>query len=91
MFRHHGTEEIIMGVKRAFDNTGAVWGQYGIVEALKKKREEMAKWQLDDREHVREFASTHIAELDVRITSEQRQADQEAQMRRYAQDNDDDE
>lgn len=90
VFRHHETEKIIMGVKRAFDNTGAVWGQYGIVEALKKKREEMTKWLLDDREHVREFASTHIAELDVRITSEQRQADQEAQMRRYAQDNDDD-
>jgi hypothetical protein len=64
------------------DSTGVVSGEFGMVEAYQRKKEEMRSWLGDPRSKVRAFAQTHIRTLDGIIASEQRRAENNHELRR---------
>lgn len=68
-------------VRAAIDNTGVVTGEFGLAEAWRARRESLKEWLLDERSAVKGFAEKHISELDLMITSEQRRAETEKEMR----------
>jgi hypothetical protein len=69
-------------VKISFDQTGVVMGKFGMVEAYRAKKQSILTWSDDLRPAVRNFAEVHSAELNVRIASEQKRADERIEMRR---------
>ena len=66
-------------------DTGGVWGEFGMVAAFRKKKEEIALWQKDSRPKVREFAASYVRRMEQQIASEQRSAEirKELRMRDY--------
>lgn len=78
-------------VRIAIDNTGVVSGEFGFVEAWRSRKESLTEWLTDERPAVRAFAGKHISELDLMITSEQRRAEAEREMRNRSYDEEDDE
>ena len=66
-------------------NIGGVWGEFGMVAAFRKKKEEIALWQSDSRPKVREFAASYVRRMEQEIASEQRSAEirRELRMRDY--------
>jgi ppGpp synthetase/RelA/SpoT-type nucleotidyltranferase len=66
-------------------NPGVVNGEFGMVTAYRKKKEEISLWQNDSRPKVREFAASYAKSMEQRIASEQRSAEirKELRMRDY--------
>ena len=77
-------------VRIAIDNTGVVSGEFGFAEAWRARKESLKEWLADGRPEVKAFAEKHIAELDLKIASEQRRAEAEKEMRKrsYGEDGD---
>lgn len=69
-------------VKDILENTGVVVGEFGMVEAYRAKKQSILVWVDDPRPAVRNFAEAHSSELDIRIVSEQKRADERIEMRR---------
>jgi ppGpp synthetase/RelA/SpoT-type nucleotidyltranferase len=69
-------------VNMAMQSTGGVWGEFGIVEALRRKREEAAPWLDDPRPKVKAFGVEYRRRMDGRIAAEQRRAEQEHELRK---------
>jgi ppGpp synthetase/RelA/SpoT-type nucleotidyltranferase len=65
----------LAGVTISFDNTGVVSGEFGMVDAIRRKKAAMEPWLADDRPEVRTFAETYIRQADLRIADEQRRAE----------------
>jgi len=55
-------------------------GEYGFVEAYKKRREEIQPWKTDKHEGVRRFALRYEEYLDRRIEDERKFADEEVNL-----------
>lgn len=68
----------------ALQNTGVVAGEFGFVEAYRRKKAEMDPWLSDPRPRVKGFAEKYVRELDLRIASEQRSAEQSKELRKRA-------
>lgn len=64
---------------------GGTRGEFGMVAAFRKKKEEIALWQKDSRPKVREFAESYVKRMEQQIASEQRSAEirKELRMRDY--------
>lgn len=71
-------------VENLIETTGVLSGEYGFVEAYRKKKADMFEWLCDDRAKVRQFAERYIRKLDQRIASEQRSAEAAVQLRRLS-------
>lgn len=69
-------------VEICFDKTGVVMGEFGFADAYRAKKQSILAWVDDSRLAVRNFAEAHSAELDIRIASEQKRADERIEMRR---------
>ncbi|MDP1558277.1 MAG: RelA/SpoT domain-containing protein [Nitrosomonas sp.] len=69
-------------VKISLDSAGVVRGEFGMVEAYRSKKEAITSWLSDEQKNVREFARTHIAELERQIIAEQKRADEGIAMKR---------
>jgi ppGpp synthetase/RelA/SpoT-type nucleotidyltranferase len=76
-------------VELSLHNTGGVWGEFGFVEAFRKKKEEIAPWLTDERPRVKAFAEGYLRGLDQRIASEQRSAEEASELRKRAFESDD--
>lgn len=63
--------------------TGQVWGEFGIVETYKSKKDEMKTWLQDSDEKVREFASKYVLTLDRQINTEQRRTEESIELRKH--------
>lgn len=63
-------------------NTGVVFGQFGIVEAYRRKKDEMSQWLGDPRPKVKAYAEEHIHQLEQRIASELRSAEMDIEIRK---------
>jgi hypothetical protein len=74
----------------ALEHTGIVGGEFGRVEALRRKKEEVARWLNDPRPHVKAFALRYRQRLDQRIASEQRSAELRKEQRKRDFDSGDD-
>ena len=59
----------------SFDNTGVVGGEFGYVDAIRRKKVAIEPWLTDPRPEVRAFAEKHIRDFDLRIAEEQRRAE----------------
>jgi hypothetical protein len=66
-------------------NTDPVWGEFGMVEAYRKKKEAISLWLEDSRPKIREFAASYVRGMKQQISSEQRSAEtrRELRMRDY--------
>jgi hypothetical protein len=62
--------------------TDGVVGEFGIVDALRKKKEEVTPWLEDPRPRVKAFAIKYLRNLDRSIAAEQRTAEQERELRK---------
>jgi hypothetical protein len=78
--RFHDDRAKMSQVRASFDSTGVVSGEFGFVEAWRRKKELLSEWLTDERDEVRKFAEKHIAELDLRIAADQRLAEAERAM-----------
>jgi hypothetical protein len=65
----------LTGVTISFDNTGVVSGEFGLVDAIRRKKAAMEPWLADQRPEVRTFAETYMRQADLRIADEQRRAE----------------
>jgi hypothetical protein len=57
------------------ENTGGVWGEYGMVDALRERKTTVREWLKDEDPKVTGFAERTIRHLDNRIATEARDAD----------------
>jgi beta-lactamase class D len=64
-------------------STGVVSGEYGFVEAYKKKIEEIQPWLQDESPSIKEFAQNYIMSLEKRIEYEQKRADEDITLRKH--------
>jgi len=62
--------------------TGVVMGEFGLVEAYKRKKEEISPWLEDPDPRVRAFAERYSRELDRAAAAEQRRSEQSHELRR---------
>ncbi len=51
------------------DDTDSVWGEFGMVAAYRKTKEEIALWQNDSRPKVREFAASYVRRMEQLLAS----------------------
>jgi hypothetical protein len=81
-------DPILGSIEIGLDATGVVSGEFGMVEAYKRKKEELQPWLTDARPRVRAFAQSHDKTLDRMIAAEQRRSedDLEARKRQYGDD-----
>jgi hypothetical protein len=79
-----GDDPRLSEVDISLQNTGVVRGEFGFVEAFRRKKAEMESWLEDDRPRVRSFAKEYIRKLDGRIASEQRSAEQSKELQKRA-------
>lgn len=67
----------------AIETTGGVWGEYGMVHAFERKRDELAAWKSDESDQVRAFAEWLTEQLERMITHERHRADEDLALRKY--------
>jgi ppGpp synthetase/RelA/SpoT-type nucleotidyltranferase len=79
----------LTGVSISLDNTGVVSGEFGYVDAIRRKKAAVEPWLTDDRPEVRTFAETYMHQADVRIANEQRRAETSKALRELDYDNND--
>jgi len=75
-------DPLLQHIGMALDSTGSLRGEFGLVEAYRAKRQEMAPWLADSRERVRKFARRHIHHLDLQISAEQRRSEEALEFRK---------
>lgn len=64
-------------------STGVVSGEYGFVEAYKKKIENIQPWLQDDSPKVKGFAQNYIVSLEKCIEHEQKRTDEQITLRKH--------
>ncbi|WP_334170062.1 hypothetical protein [Zoogloea sp.] len=70
-------------VAAAIETTGVVSGEYGMVHAFERKRDELAVWKSDENEQIRAFAEWLTEQLERMITHERQRADENLALRKY--------
>jgi hypothetical protein len=63
-------------------STGVVGGEFGLVEAYRRRKAQIETWLIDARARVRSFAERFGRQLEQSIAAEQRRAEQDKEMRR---------
>jgi hypothetical protein len=71
--------DVIAGV---LNSTGVVAGEFGFVEAYRRKKSELELWLTDPREKIRLFAERQLRSLDHQIAAEQRSSEEELELRK---------
>lgn len=74
------------GVRISIDSTGVVFGEFGLADAWRVKKESLTHWLTDERQAVKAFAEKHIAELDRMIAAERRRVEAERERRNRSND-----
>lgn len=76
-------ERLLNEVTIILQSTGVVSGEYGFVEAYKRKIKEIEPW-LDDRDKkIQRFAKSYISSLDKQIAAEKQRADENIILRKH--------
>lgn len=70
-------------VAAANEATGVVRGEYGMVEALEHKQQEILNWKDHENEHIRAFAEWLTVGLQRQIEHERQRADEDLALRKY--------
>lgn len=77
-----GDQERLNELSLALETTGVVGGEYGFVEAWKKKQDELRPWLAHEDARVRNFASKYIEDLDRMIEAEARRVEEKIKIRK---------
>ena len=64
------------------ENTGGVWGEYGMVDALRERKALIKEWLTSENPRVKGFAERTIRHLDNRIATETRDANMRKERRK---------
>jgi hypothetical protein len=64
------------------ESTGTVSGEFGMVQAYRRPKDEIQHWLADPRVKVRHFAEVHLRALDRAIAAEQRRSETAYELRR---------
>jgi ppGpp synthetase/RelA/SpoT-type nucleotidyltranferase len=75
-------DALLRQVGMMLDSAGLLRGEFGLVEAYRRKREEMEPWLADSREKVQAFAQRHMHGLDLQIAAEQRRSEEALEFRK---------
>jgi hypothetical protein len=75
-------DAMLNGIDSLLGSTGVVGGEFGMVEAHRRKRNVLAGWQDNADAKVQAFAKERVRDLDLKIASEQRRAEHARAMRR---------
>ena len=75
-------DPLLKEVDALLDATGTVMGDFGFVEAYKRKKDEIEPWLAEPREHVRSFAKRRLLSLDRQVAAEQRRSEQDLELRK---------
>jgi ppGpp synthetase/RelA/SpoT-type nucleotidyltranferase len=75
-------DPLLEEIEMALDSTGVVTGEFGFVEAYKRKKTELEPWLEDPREQVQSFARRHLLSLDRQIAAEQRRSEEHLELRK---------
>ena len=75
-------DKLLSGVEILLQNTGGVFGEFGMVQAYQAKKQEMAVWLNDPDAKVRAFAESYMRLLDRQIAAEQRRSEESIEMRK---------
>lgn len=75
--------EFLGEVMIILESTGGVSGEFGFVEAYKRKKQEIAEWLEDTDEKVKVFTQKYIATLDKQILSEKCRAEERIELRKH--------
>jgi hypothetical protein len=75
-------DPLLGAVRVGFNGTGVTTGEFGRVEAYKVRRAAMVPWRDDPNENIRHFAEAQVQLLDRMIASEQRQAEEDLELRK---------
>ena len=75
-------DDLLNDIEIALEPTGFTRGEFGRVEALIEKREEIKQWLSDVRPKVRAFSQRHVHSLDQLIASDQRRSEERLEKRK---------
>lgn len=78
----HDGDPLLRQVSMMLDSAGLLRGEFGLVEAYRRKKQEMEPWLADAREKVRAFAQRHIHSLNLQIAAEQRRSEEALEFRK---------
>jgi len=76
-------DELLTRVYIALQATGVVTGEFGFVEAYKRRIDEIRPWLSDETASVRAFAADYVESLGKRIEFEQRRAEEQIALRKH--------
>ena len=88
--KYPNDQKRLTAVTISFDNTGVVSGEFGMADAICRKKAAMEPWLTDQRPEARSFAETYMRQADLRIADEQRRAETRKALRELEYDNGDD-
>ncbi|MDI6853883.1 MAG: RelA/SpoT domain-containing protein [Deltaproteobacteria bacterium] len=75
-------DPLLNEIEAALGSTGVVTGEFGFVDAYKRKKTEIEPWLEDPREQVQSFARRLLLSLDRRIAAEQRRSEERLELRK---------
>ena len=75
-------DERVDQVVIVLDSTGVISGEFGMVQAYERKKQEVEDWLNDPRPKVRSFAEKYQRHLDRAIAAEQRRSEADYELRR---------
>jgi hypothetical protein len=74
---------LLSEVRHILHSNGALMGDYGLVETLKKREQEISSWLKNPDEKIRSFAKKYISELQQQIIIQQRRTEQSIVLRKH--------
>lgn len=75
-------DTLLNEIEAALNSTGVVTGEFGFVEAYKRKKTEIEPWLRDPRENVKLFARSYVLSMERQIAAEQRRSEEDLEMRK---------
>jgi len=75
-------DQVLGSVEVALISTGVVMGEFGMVEAYQRKKNEFQSWLTDSRPRVKAYAEVHDRMLDRMIAAEQRRSEEDLEDRK---------
>jgi len=76
-------KELRVDIGMILNSSGGVWGEFGMRDLYKQKKEETMDWLSDVNEKVRDFTKDYHVELDQYISRETKRVEEEIELRRH--------
>jgi hypothetical protein len=80
--KYPNKKEYRNSISHVLSKTGSVMGEYGFVNAYKKKKEEIQEWKKDKNNKIISFTKEYEDYLDKQIEYEQKRADEQIELRK---------